>query len=118
MAKEKGLKKAPGRVIGRWKDEAIGANPGASDQDLANIINEMAQKQGYDYKITPEKVRSKTRKPGQQPAPAPVSPPEPAPSTGVADGAGGALIEDLRAFVRLVGKEGAKDLVADMIDRL
>src|SRR5690349_611056 len=109
MAKEKGLKRAPGRLIGRWKDEAITANPGASDQDLANIINEMAQKQGYDYKITPEKIRVKTRKPGQQPTPAPS--PEPAPSRNMADGAGGALIEDLRAFVRLVGKEGAKDLV-------
>jgi hypothetical protein len=116
MAREKGLKKAPGRLIGRWKDEAITANPGASDEDLARIINDMAQKGGYHYTITPEKVRKPGAKPA--PAPAPARPSEPAPARGRADGAGGALVEDLRAFVRLVGKEGAKDLVADMIDRL
>ena len=44
------LKKAPGRLIGRWKEEAIAANPGASDEDLAQIINEMARKQGYDHR--------------------------------------------------------------------
>ncbi len=51
------LKKAPGRLIGRWKHEAIAANGGASDEDLAKIINETARRQGYDYTITPEKVR-------------------------------------------------------------
>jgi hypothetical protein len=44
------LKKAPGRLIGRWKEEAIAANPGASDVDLARIINEMARKQGYGHR--------------------------------------------------------------------
>jgi hypothetical protein len=56
------LKKAPGRVIGRWKQEAIAANPGASDADLAAIINDMAKKQGYAYTIAPEKVRAKKSK--------------------------------------------------------
>ena len=40
------LKKAPGRLIGRWKAEAIAANNGASDEDLAKIINETAKGQG------------------------------------------------------------------------
>ena len=60
------LKKAPGRLIGRWKDEAIRANPGASDQDLANIINDMARKQGFAYTISPEKVRPKAKAPGRK----------------------------------------------------
>jgi hypothetical protein len=38
------LKKAYGRQISNWKAEALSANPGASDQDLANIINDMARK--------------------------------------------------------------------------
>jgi hypothetical protein len=41
------LKKAPGRLIGRWKEEAVAANPGASDEDLARAINETAREQGY-----------------------------------------------------------------------
>ena len=57
------LKKAPGRLIGRWKQEAIPANAGASDEDLARVINETARKQSYDYTITPEKVRTKSKKP-------------------------------------------------------
>jgi hypothetical protein len=56
------LKKAPGRIIGRWKQEAIAANPGASDADLAAIINDMAKKQGYAYTIAPEKVRARKGK--------------------------------------------------------
>jgi hypothetical protein len=56
------LKKAPGRFIGRWKQEAIAANPGASDADLAAIINDIAKKQGYAYTIAPEKVRAKKAK--------------------------------------------------------
>jgi hypothetical protein len=51
------LKKAFGRQIFKWKEEALAANPGASDQDLAYIINDMARKQGFAYTITPEKVR-------------------------------------------------------------
>jgi hypothetical protein len=56
------LKKAPGRLIGRWKAEAIAANKGASDEELARIINEAAKGLGYDYTIAPEKVRAKTKK--------------------------------------------------------
>jgi hypothetical protein len=56
------LKKAPGRLIGRWKAEAIAANGRASDEHLAKIINDTAKQQGYAYKITPEKVRTKTKK--------------------------------------------------------
>jgi hypothetical protein len=51
------LKKALGRQIPKWKEEVLAANPGASDQNLANIINDMARKQGFAYTITPEKVR-------------------------------------------------------------
>src|SRR5262245_5895858 len=73
MAKVKGLKKAPGRFIGRWKEEAIKANPGASDADLARIINERAKGEGYDYTITPDKVRTKKKRsaPKRKPAPTP-----------------------------------------------
>jgi hypothetical protein len=56
------LKKAPGRLIGRWKAEAITANASASDEDLAKVINEMAKLQGYNYTITPDKIRMKTKK--------------------------------------------------------
>jgi hypothetical protein len=124
MAKGKGLKKAPGRIIGRWKEEAIKANPGASDADLARIINERAKGEGYDYTITPEKVRIKGKKqsaPQRQPAPpsapkaTPVVSSTPAAPSSQSEGA---LMNDLRAFVRLVGKEGAKDLLVDLIDRL
>lgn len=62
MVKEK-AKKAGGRLIGMWKQDAIAANPGASDEDLAKIINEMARLQGYDYTIAPSKVRTKTTRP-------------------------------------------------------
>jgi hypothetical protein len=43
------LKKAPGGLIGRWKQDVISANPGASDEDLPKIVNEMSRLQGYDY---------------------------------------------------------------------
>jgi hypothetical protein len=46
VAKNKELKKAQGRLIGRWKEEATKANPGASDADLARTINETAKAQG------------------------------------------------------------------------
>src|SRR6516164_7214219 len=80
------LKKAPGRLIGRWKTEAIAANRSASDADLARIINETARKQGYAYTITPEKVRSKSKKKRKkraaQPAPAVGTNATPAPKAG------------------------------------
>jgi hypothetical protein len=123
-SKGKGWKKAPGRLIGRWKEEAIKANPGASDTDLARIINERAKDEGYDYTITPEKVRVKGKKksapqrklaPTPSPKATPVVSPTPAAPSSQPEGA---LLNDLRAFVRLVGKEGAKDLLVDLIDRL
>ena len=112
MAKEK-AKRAGGRLIGNWKQDAITANPGASDEDLARIINEMARLQGYDYTIAPSKVRTKTTKPAAKPM-SPAAPSTPrAPSQ-----IGGALRQDLQTFVGLVGKEGARDILNHMIDRL
>jgi hypothetical protein len=107
------LKKAPGRIIGRWKTEAIAANPGASDADLAKIINEMASKQGYDYKITPEKVRTKTKKvgarakkPAHRPAPAPATAARttPAPKAAATSAIG---LEEIRAVKALADRIGA-----------
>ena len=118
------LKKAFGRQISKWKEEAAAANPGASDQDLANIINDMAKKQGFSYKITPEKVRAKAKPPAKKRAKAQpkvaapaaarlTSAPAPAPRS-----AEGQLLADLRAFVQLVGKDAARPLLNDMVDRL
>src|SRR6516225_3063640 len=73
------LKKAFGRQISNWKAEALAANPGASDQDLANIINDMAKKQGFAYTITPDKVRAKAKPPARKRAPAPPKAAAPAP---------------------------------------
>jgi hypothetical protein len=108
------LKKAPGRFIGRWKQEAIAANPGASDADLAKIINDMARSQGFDYKITPQKVRTTTTKPkGKKPAPAAASAarstPAPAPTPKSAP-AGGISVEDIRAVKELVERIGAENV--------
>src|SRR5262249_52675406 len=107
------LKKAPGRPIGRWKQEAIAANAGASDQDLAKVINETARKQGFDYTITPEKVRAKTKKPRRRktarkavPAAAAAAAhatPTPKPAT-----RGDVSIHDVRAVRELVDRVGAR----------
>jgi hypothetical protein len=117
------LKQAFGRQISNWKEEAIRANAGASDQDLANIINDMARKQGFDYTITPEKVRPKAKAPARKrravPAAAPAVPAEgngrraKAPSSGE-----GQLLAALRSFVQLVGKDAARSLLSEMVDRL
>jgi hypothetical protein len=106
------LKKAPGRLIGRWKQEAISANAGASDEDLAKIINEMARKQGFDYTITPEKVRAKAkkrrRKLARKAAPAAAhATPAPAPKPAAR---GGIDLEDIRTLKALVGRIGADRL--------
>jgi hypothetical protein len=110
------LKKAPGRIIGRWKQEAIAANAGASDEDLAKIINDMARLQGYDYTITPDKVRTTTTKPkGKRPArstaPAAASAarstPAPAPKS---TSTGGISVEDIRAVKELVDRIGAENV--------
>jgi hypothetical protein len=110
------LKKAPGRIIGRWKQEAISANAGASDEDLAKIINDMARKQGFDYTITPEKVRTKTKKPARRKKPAT----KPAPAAAAArntqtpaakkESAGGISLDDIRAVKALVDRIGADRL--------
>jgi hypothetical protein len=99
------LKKAPGRLIGRWKEEAIAANPGATDEDLAQLINETARKQGYAYTITPDKVRTrkKSRKPARKPAPA-AARTTPAPAKAAS---GGISLEDVKAVKGLVDKLGA-----------
>jgi hypothetical protein len=119
------LKKAPGRLIGRWKQEAIAANAGASDEDLAKIINEMARKQGYDYTITPEKVRSTTKKPRRRkkpaakPAPAAAAARNTQPAARKAEPAGGISLDDIRAVKGLVDRLGAERLreLAGMLAR-
>jgi hypothetical protein len=117
------LKKAPGRLIGRWKQEAIAANAGASDADLAKVINEMAKKQGFDYTITPEKVRAKSkkkrRKPARKAAPAAAAAhatPAPAPK---AAARGDVSMADVRAVRELVDRVGARTLLelAGMLSR-
>ena len=114
------LKKAPGRVIGRWKKEAIAANQGASDADLAKIINETARKQGYAYTITPDKVRTKSKKKRKKraakPAPAADTSPAPAPK---AAATGGISLEDVRAVKGLVERIGAGKVqeLAGMLSR-
>jgi hypothetical protein len=117
------LKKAFGRQISNWKAEALAANPGASDQDLANIINDMAKKQGFAYSITPDRVRPTAKAPARKRASAPKaaaatpahgnSKPAPAPRK-----AEGQLVADLRSFVQLVGKDAARSLLTDMVDKL
>jgi hypothetical protein len=116
------LKTAPGRLIGRWKQEAIAANAGASDEDLAKIINDMAKKQGYAYTITPEKVRTKAkkprrRKPARKAAPAAaVARTAPAPKPAAR---GGIDLEDIRTVKGLVDRMGADRLkeLAGMLSR-
>jgi hypothetical protein len=121
------LKKAFGRQISNWKAQALAANTGASDQDLANIINDMAKRQGFDYTITPDKVRPKAKAPARKRAAAPKAA---APATSAAPAAArrtpasaprsaeGRLVADLRSFVQLVGKGAARSLLNDMVDRL
>ncbi len=114
------LKKAFGRQISKWKAEALAANPGASDQDLANIVNDMAKKQGFAYTITPDKARPKAKARKRAAAPPKAAAPAaarrtPAPAPRSAEGQ---LMADLRSFVQLVGKDAARSLLTDMVDRL
>jgi hypothetical protein len=107
------LKKAFGRQIARWKKDAIAANAGASDEDLARIINDMAKAQGFKYTITPDKVRAKGKKKRKKrkhaaaatsatpPTPAPA--PKPAP-TGVIS------VSDIEAVKGLVDRLGADNV--------
>jgi hypothetical protein len=116
------LKKAYGRQISKLKAEALAANPGASDQDLANAINDLAKKQGFDYKISPDRVRAKAKPPARKRASAPPKVAAPAAarhtSAPAPRSAEGQLLADLRAFVQLVGKDAARPLLNDMVDRL
>jgi hypothetical protein len=120
------LKKAFGRQISNWKAQAAAANPGASDEDLANIINDMARKQGFDYTITPDKVRAKAKAPAKKRGAAKQMSAPTAPAAARSNGGGksathgaeGQLIADLRSFVQLVGKGAARSLLNDMVDRL
>ncbi len=118
------LKRAFGRQISNWKAQALAANPGASDEDLATIVNDMARKQGFAYTITPDKVRAKAKAPAKKRATARTTPAAPAAARsngGHAQTSGkaeGQLLADLRAFVQLVGKDAARSLLNDMVDRL
>jgi hypothetical protein len=119
------LKKAFGRQISNWKAEALAANPGASDQDLASIINDMARKRGFAYTITPEKARAKAKAPAKKrrasarPAAAASAPAQRnAGRVSAPRKAEGQLVADLRSFVQLVGKDAARSLLSDMVDRL
>jgi hypothetical protein len=108
------LKKAPGRIIGRWKQEAIAANPGASDEDLAAIINDMAKKQGYRYAIAPEKVRArkgKRRRRRTKVAAAAASTTSPAvPKRVSTDGINLADIRAVKGLVDRIGAEKVQEL--------
>jgi hypothetical protein len=112
------LKKAPGRLIGRWKAEAIDAHRSASDTDLARIINETARKQGYAYTITPEKVRTKSKKKRKKraarSAPAVGTNPAPAPKPAAV-----ISLDDVRAAKGLVERIGAAKVqeLAGMLSR-
>jgi hypothetical protein len=107
------LKKAFGRQIARWKQDAIAANAGASDEDLAKTINEMARSQGFKYTITADKVRAKGKKKRKKrkhaaPAAANTAPaltpaPKPAP-TGVIS------VSDIEAVKGLVDRLGADNV--------
>jgi DNA (cytosine-5)-methyltransferase 1 len=72
--------------------------------------NDLAKRQGFNDKITAEKLRAKAK--AAAPAPA-HSNPAPAPRS-----AEGQLVANLRSFVHLVGKDAARSLLNDMVDRL
>ncbi|HZY87422.1 MAG TPA: hypothetical protein VFE78_21475 [Gemmataceae bacterium] len=78
----------------------------------------MAKKQGFDYTISPEKVRPKAKAPAKKRAAASA----PAQGNGrrasAPRKAEGQLVADLRSFVQLVGKDAARSLLNDMVDRL
>ncbi len=118
------LKKAFGRQISKLKAEALAANPGASDQDLATAINDLAKKQGFAYTITPDRVRPTAKPPARKRAAAPRKAAASVPAHGNSTSAPaprkaeGQLMADLRSFVQLVGKDAARSLLTDMVDRL
>jgi hypothetical protein len=113
------FKKAPGRLIGRWKAEALAAHRGASDQDLAKIINDTARQQGYACTITPDKVRAKSKKERKKrsarPAPAALANAAPAPRAAPT----GISLDDVQAVKGLVERIGAAKMqeLAGMLSR-
>src|SRR5262249_18034061 len=112
------LKKAYGRQISKLKAEALAANPGASDQELANAINDLAKQQGFAYTITPDRVRPTAKPPARHRAKAPARPAARLTSAPAPRGAEGQLLSDLRSFVQLVGKDAARPLLNEMVNRL
>jgi hypothetical protein len=72
--------------------------------------NDLAKRQGFNYKITAEKLRAKAKAAALAPA---HSNSAPAPRS-----AEGQLVADLRSFVQLVGKDAARSLLNDMVNRL
>jgi hypothetical protein len=106
------LKRAFGRQIARWKADAIAANAGASDEDLARFINEMARSQGFEYTITPDKVRTTSKKKRRKrthaaPAAATSRTPAPKPATTVISVSD---IEVVKGLVDRLGADGVKEL--------
>ena len=91
---------------------------------MANAINDLAKRQGFDYTITADRVRPTAKPPARKRAKAPPKAAAPAPAHGnskPAPGprkAEGQLLSDLRSFVQLVGKDAARPLLNDMVDRL
>jgi hypothetical protein len=59
----KQLKRAFGRQISNWKKQAMEFNSGASPEDLAKIVTDMAHKQGFDYTAKPEAFQGQLAKP-------------------------------------------------------
>jgi hypothetical protein len=109
------LKMAFGRQIARWKADAIAANAGASDEDLAKIINEMARLQGFKYTITPDKVRTKTKKKRKKrkqatPAVTVTVTPAPAPKPAATGIISVSDIETVKGLVDRLGAEGVQEL--------
>jgi hypothetical protein len=81
----------------------------------------MARLQGFDYQISPEKVRTTTKKPrGKKPAPAPASAARTTPaSVTESTPTGGLSLEDIRAVKGLVDRIGADRVqeLAGMLSR-
>jgi hypothetical protein len=84
------------------------AHPSATEEGPPEFINETARKQGSDYTITPDRVRTrkKTKKPARKAAPSPAARTNSAPPRKAPAG-GGISLGDVRAVKGLVDKIGA-----------
>jgi hypothetical protein len=118
------LKKAFGRQIARWKQDAIAANTGASDEDLAKVINETAKAQGLKYTITPDKVRTKGKKKRRKRrhvAPADSTTPAAAPKQALNPAATAGIsvsdIEAVKGLVERLGAGGVQELAGVLSER-